>query len=83
MTHKFCHWEEILRGLIKVPQKGIGSIDKSRPDRVSNSDTSLILTCPDLIILQNLIFFKNHMLARWWWHMPLIPALGRERQADF
>jgi hypothetical protein len=19
----------------------------------------------------------------WWWHMPLVPALGRQRQADF
>jgi len=22
-------------------------------------------------------------VARWWWLMPLIPALGRQRQADF
>ena len=22
-------------------------------------------------------------IARHWWHMPLIPALGRQRQADF
>jgi hypothetical protein len=21
--------------------------------------------------------------AGWWWHMPLIPALGRQKQADF
>jgi hypothetical protein len=21
--------------------------------------------------------------AGWWWHMPLIPALGRQRQANF
>jgi hypothetical protein len=20
--------------------------------------------------------------ARWWWHRPLVPALGRQRQAD-
>jgi hypothetical protein len=27
--------------------------------------------------------FKNSTLARQWWHMPLIPALGRQRQANF
>jgi hypothetical protein len=21
--------------------------------------------------------------ARWWWHTPLIPTLGRQRQVDF
>jgi hypothetical protein len=26
---------------------------------------------------------RKHFLARQWWRMPLIPALGRKRQADF
>ena len=25
---------------------------------------------------------KKFKLAGWWWRMPLIPALGRQRQAD-
>ena len=27
--------------------------------------------------------FKKVERARWWWPTPLIPELGRQRQADF
>jgi hypothetical protein len=26
---------------------------------------------------------KDSLIARKWWHTPLIPALGRQREADF
>ena len=28
------------------------------------------------------VVFKNY-IAGWWWHTPLIPAPGRQRQVDF
>jgi hypothetical protein len=30
-----------------------------------------------------ILFNKTEIKARQWWYMPLIPALGRQRQADF
>jgi hypothetical protein len=33
--------------------------------------------------LMPVIQIKIRVLARQWWHTPLIPALGRQRQADF
>jgi hypothetical protein len=29
------------------------------------------------------LFFNNLGFARQWWCMPVIPALGRQRQMDF
>jgi hypothetical protein len=28
------------------------------------------------------VALKKDFLARWWWHMLLIPTLGRQRQMD-
>ena len=32
---------------------------------------------------RNIIGARFSGLARQWWHMPLIPALGRQSQVDF
>jgi hypothetical protein len=34
---------------------------------------------PNLTVLRG----KNLKMAGQWWHTPLIPALGRQKQADF
>jgi hypothetical protein len=34
-------------------------------------------------ILQLYNTLKICIFAGWWWHTPLIPALRRQRQADF
>jgi hypothetical protein len=34
-------------------------------------------------ILKNVLLGKKFFLAGRWWLMPLIPALGRQRQGDF
>jgi hypothetical protein len=37
----------------------------------------------DRTIVKLLIFSIKRFISREWWHTPLIPALGRQRQADF
>jgi hypothetical protein len=50
-------------------------------------ETGLKINCVDLVSLELtdlLAFtFKNRDIGRAWWLTPLIPALGRKRQADF
>jgi hypothetical protein len=35
------------------------------------------------IVIRTYHIFKKSIFAGQWWHMPLIPALGRQRQMDF
>jgi hypothetical protein len=32
---------------------------------------------------RKVLYQKEQEKSRAWWHMPLIPALGKQRQADF
>ena len=48
------------------------------------SSTELIATCPAALIRRLFLglVFKKLERARWRWHIPLIPALRRQRQVD-
>jgi hypothetical protein len=48
------------------------------------SQTARVL-CPlrEFIVIVVVIVFKISLKAGQWWHKPLIPKLGRQRQADF
>jgi hypothetical protein len=37
----------------------------------------------DFFNIISTFFKKSYNKAGWWWRTPLIPALGKQRQADF
>jgi hypothetical protein len=43
----------------------------------------LLYSSVDLLIFQSFKLLKIYLFCRAWWRTPLIPALGRQRQADF
>jgi hypothetical protein len=52
---------------------------------LSNSGSYNLTTpfCIDLWVLRVEVWWRYPIWARCWWHTPLIPALGRHRQANF
>jgi hypothetical protein len=56
------------------------------PTKTGYSNMSLIYETIGLletVRLEILLPIIMLLIARQWWHMPLIPALGRQRQVDF
>lgn len=47
--------------------------------RVSSRTTRVIQWNP---VLRKIKITKKKKKAKWWWHVPLIPALRRQKQAD-
>jgi hypothetical protein len=50
------------------------------PASSSKSSQHLIIPGPGVLTPSSGIHGHQHA---WWWHTPLIPALGRQRQVDF
>jgi hypothetical protein len=50
---------------------------------VFNFDEASIHLFSSFAVCAFSVMFKKSSLARQWWHKPLIPALGRQRQVDF
>jgi hypothetical protein len=46
-------------------------------------DVIIYISVLDIICTIVALLLKNIVLSGRWWYMPLIPALGRQRQADF
>jgi hypothetical protein len=61
--------------IVADPKKGL---------RYPGLEITIVVTKKQTQILQEQqLLLRTKLAARWCWHMPLIPELGRQRQADF
>jgi hypothetical protein len=62
----------------------IPEIHKKRIDCLKlSSDFHTFPTLHKYTKVMKIVFIKKIKISRVWWHMPLIPALRSQRQADF